>query len=99
MTDRLKNSHSNGRTCYRCKQKFQALPGATGEKACPACRATPIRRRSAQPPADHGAAQPPQPSDDYPGTEWAPLPSDLLIRISAHVLAREYVAWAAQRRA
>ena len=98
MTDRLKTLIPTARTCYRCKQKFQALPFMLPGKGLPSlpCNNHPPPLSAA--PADHGAAQP-QPIDDYPGHRWAPLPSDLLIRISAHVLAREYVAWAAQRRA
>ena len=45
----------------------------------------------------HAQALPAADTADSLGAEWAPLPPALLIKIAAHVLAREYVAWASQR--
>lgn len=102
MAGRPKGATTGGRTCGRCRQKWQRLPGEAGEAFCPSCRTTDRRRTHGARNADkHGQAQPAQRADtaDYPGAEWAPLPPALLIKISAHVLAREYVAWAANRKA
>lgn len=82
-----------GRICRKCGKKFN--PELTGDRVCAACRT----RRNKQTKDPETTSEAPEKSQDYPGAEWAPLPDDLLIKISAHVLARDYVAWAGQRKA
>lgn len=96
MAGRQPGSKNGTRTCPRCRQAFQTTPAEAGVKLCPSCRAT-DRRRRLRPADDPGQALPAADDADYPGSEWAPLPPALLIKIAAHVLAREYVAWASQR--
>ena len=103
MAGRPKGAQTGGRTCGRCRQKFQRRPGEAGEAFCPSCRTTDRRRRRTHPARDQQRrAQPAQrraDNHDYPGSEWGPLPPTLLNKVAAHVLAREYQTWAAQRKA
>ena len=75
MAGRPKGAQTGGRTCGRCRQKFQRRPGEAGEAFCPSCRTTDRRRRRTHPARDQ--QRPPQPpppekTADYPGAEWAP---------------------------
>ena len=80
-------------TCAHCGSEFTKRYQAEPRSCCSRACGNKARRR--QPTPDSAARGP----SAYPGAEWGPLPPALLIRVAAHVLAIEYVAWAAQRKA